>query len=97
MSAEAENRDDMPPELAARAEAMRGWLVCEARFIDDPNVVTQSFAERVLDAGVPLDRLALSPQCGFASIDVGNLVSVDEEVRKLTHVIEIARDVWGDA
>ena len=37
---------------------MRGWLVCEARFIDDPNVVTQSFAERVLDAGVPLDCLA---------------------------------------
>ena len=46
---------------------------------------------------MPLDRLALSPQCGFASLDIGNLVSVDEEVRKLSHVIEIARDVWGEA
>lgn len=46
---------------------------------------------------VPLDRLALSPQCGFASLDLGNLVTVDEQVRKLCHVVDIARDVWGEA
>ncbi|MCC7366790.1 MAG: 5-methyltetrahydropteroyltriglutamate--homocysteine S-methyltransferase [Chloroflexi bacterium] len=44
---------------------------------------------------VPLDRLALSPQCGFASVDAGNLLSWDEQKRKLELVAETARKVWG--
>jgi 5-methyltetrahydropteroyltriglutamate--homocysteine methyltransferase len=43
---------------------------------------------------VPLDRLALSPQCGFASTMEGNLVSEDEQWAKLALVVETARDVW---
>jgi 5-methyltetrahydropteroyltriglutamate--homocysteine methyltransferase len=43
---------------------------------------------------VDLDRLHLSPQCGFASIDVGNLVSEDDQWRKLAHVVAIADEVW---
>ena len=44
---------------------------------------------------VPLERLALSPQCGFASVAAGNLVSEDDQWRKLALVVETARAVWG--
>ena len=46
---------------------------------------------------VPLDRLALSPQCGFASTIRGNALTVDDEKRKLALVVETAREVWGTA
>jgi 5-methyltetrahydropteroyltriglutamate--homocysteine methyltransferase len=44
---------------------------------------------------VPLEDLALSPQCGFASTARGNVLTVDEERRKLELVAETARLVWG--
>jgi 5-methyltetrahydropteroyltriglutamate--homocysteine methyltransferase len=44
---------------------------------------------------VPLDQLAISPQCGFASDVVGNLISADDQKRKLERVVEAARQVWG--
>jgi 5-methyltetrahydropteroyltriglutamate--homocysteine methyltransferase len=45
---------------------------------------------------VPLERLAISPQCGFASTMLGNLLSWDEQRRKLELVVETARTVWGN-
>ena len=44
---------------------------------------------------VPLERLAISPQCGFASTVLGNLMTRDEMRRKLDLVVETARAVWG--
>lgn len=44
---------------------------------------------------VPIENLALSPQCGFASIEQGNLLSWDEQRRKLELVVDTARKVWG--
>ena len=44
---------------------------------------------------VPLERLALSPQCGFASTEAGNVLTEDEQWRKLELVVETARKVWG--
>jgi 5-methyltetrahydropteroyltriglutamate--homocysteine methyltransferase len=44
---------------------------------------------------VPVERLALSPQCGFASTLAGNPLTVDEQKRKLELVVETARKVWG--
>ncbi len=44
---------------------------------------------------IPLERLALSPQCGFASTIEGNLVSVADEEAKLRLVAETAAEVWG--
>jgi 5-methyltetrahydropteroyltriglutamate--homocysteine methyltransferase len=43
----------------------------------------------------PLEQLALSPQCGFASGAPGNKISFEDEVRKLRLVVETAREVWG--
>ena len=46
---------------------------------------------------VPLERLALSPQCGFASTIQGNALGVDDQRRKLEFIVEVAREVWGGA
>jgi 5-methyltetrahydropteroyltriglutamate--homocysteine methyltransferase len=42
-----------------------------------------------------LDRLCLSPQCGFASTEEGNILAEDEEWAKLRMIVEIAEEVWG--
>jgi 5-methyltetrahydropteroyltriglutamate--homocysteine methyltransferase len=44
---------------------------------------------------VPIEHLALSPQCGFASVASGNLLSMDDQWRKLELVATTARAVWG--
>ena len=44
---------------------------------------------------VPLEQIAISPQCGFSSDVVGNLVSEDDQKRKLEIVVEAARQIWG--
>jgi len=46
---------------------------------------------------VPLDNLALEPQCGFASVEEGNLLSEDEQWAKLQLVVDTAKKVWRDA
>jgi 5-methyltetrahydropteroyltriglutamate--homocysteine methyltransferase len=45
---------------------------------------------------VPMEQLAISPQCGFASSAEGNSISWDDQRRKLELVVEIANEVWGD-
>jgi 5-methyltetrahydropteroyltriglutamate--homocysteine methyltransferase len=44
---------------------------------------------------LPLDQLALSPQCGFASTEEGNTLAEDEQWAKLSRCVEVAREVWG--
>ncbi len=44
---------------------------------------------------VPLEQLALSPQCGFASGERGNKLTQEEQFAKLALVVEVAREVWG--
>jgi 5-methyltetrahydropteroyltriglutamate--homocysteine methyltransferase len=46
-------------------------------------------------AFVPLDRLALSPQCGFATSVLGNALAVEDERAKLRTIVETAEAVWG--
>jgi 5-methyltetrahydropteroyltriglutamate--homocysteine methyltransferase len=55
-------------------------------------------ARRIEDASryVPLENLALSPQCGFASTMEGNLMTEDQQWRKLQLVVDTARQVWDD-
>jgi 5-methyltetrahydropteroyltriglutamate--homocysteine methyltransferase len=53
--------------------------------------------KRLMEAAalVPLDQLALSPQCGFASTEEGNILTEDEQWAKLRLTAEIATEVWG--
>jgi 5-methyltetrahydropteroyltriglutamate--homocysteine methyltransferase len=44
---------------------------------------------------IPLDRLALSPQCGFASTWEGNRLTPEDQRAKLELVAQVARSVWG--
>jgi 5-methyltetrahydropteroyltriglutamate--homocysteine methyltransferase len=44
---------------------------------------------------LPLEQLALSPQCGFASTEEGNLLTEDEQWAKLRLCVEVAQEVWG--
>jgi methionine synthase II (cobalamin-independent) len=44
---------------------------------------------------VALDQLCLSPQCGFASTEEGNILAEDEQWAKLAMIVEVAREVWG--
>ncbi len=63
-----------------------------------PELETVEALKRRIDEAakmVPLEQLAISPQCGFASDVVGNLISADDQKRKLERVVETARQVWG--
>ena len=44
---------------------------------------------------MPLERLALSPQCGFATSVIGNALTVEDERAKLATIAETAAEVWG--
>jgi 5-methyltetrahydropteroyltriglutamate--homocysteine methyltransferase len=63
-----------------------------------PQLETKDELKRRIDEAaryVPLDQLALSPQCGFSSVIQGNKITVEDEVKKLRLVVEVAREVWG--
>ncbi len=57
----------------------------------------ESVIKRIHEAAkyIPLDRLYLSPQCGFASCEIGNKLTEEEQWAKLRLVKEIAEEVWG--
>ena len=57
----------------------------------------KAIIERIHEAEkyVPLDRLYLSPQCGFASCEIGNKLTEEQQWEKLKLVKEIAEEVWG--
>ena len=58
----------------------------------------QAVIDRIHEAAkyVPLDRLYLSPQCGFASCEIGNKLTEEEQWAKLALVKKIAEKVWGE-
>ncbi|MFN6650359.1 5-methyltetrahydropteroyltriglutamate--homocysteine S-methyltransferase [Enterococcus gallinarum] len=57
----------------------------------------ESLIARIKEASqyVPLERLSLSPQCGFASTEEGNILSEEDQWKKLQLIIEVADEVWG--
>ena len=44
---------------------------------------------------IALDQLCLSPQCGFASTEEGNVLAEDEQWAKLRMIVELSKEVWG--
>jgi 5-methyltetrahydropteroyltriglutamate--homocysteine methyltransferase len=63
-----------------------------------PELETVDALKRRIDEAakvVALEQIAISPQCGFASDVVGNLITPDDQKRKLERVVETARQVWG--
>jgi len=64
----------------------------------EPAIESQDVLRRRIDEAakyVPFENLAISPQCGFASTALGNLLTWDDQRRKLELIVETARKVWG--
>ncbi|MGY1779300.1 5-methyltetrahydropteroyltriglutamate--homocysteine S-methyltransferase [Geodermatophilus sp. SYSU D01036] len=65
-----------------------------------PELESRDALKRRIDEAaryVPLEQLAISPQCGFSSTVEGNALTRDEQVAKLALVVEVAQEVWGYA
>jgi 5-methyltetrahydropteroyltriglutamate--homocysteine methyltransferase len=63
-----------------------------------PDLESSDDVRRRIDSAsafVPIERLALSPQCGFASDFRGNPITADDQWRKLELVASVAESVWG--
>lgn len=72
-----------------------GLVTTKSPELEDPTMLRQRVEEA--SAYVDIDRLCLSPQCGFSG-NVGNTVmTADEQFKKLQLVVETARSLWGDA
>jgi 5-methyltetrahydropteroyltriglutamate--homocysteine methyltransferase len=70
-----------------------GLVTTKVPDLEDPGDLMRRIDEAA--AYVPLENLAISPQCGFASGSLGNLITVDDERRKLDLVVSTAQRVWG--
>jgi methionine synthase II (cobalamin-independent) len=79
--------------LSPGKTAVLGLVTTKQGRLESPDELRRRIdaAARVL----PLEQLALSPQCGFASVASGNLLGEQEQWRKLELVVETARQVWG--
>lgn len=65
-----------------------------------PQLESKDVLKRRIDEAAkyaPLEQLCLSPQCGFSSTHHGNNLTIDEQKRKLAHIVEVAHEVWGSA
>ena len=70
-----------------------GLITTKSPVLEDKQVIINRIREAA--KYVPLDRLYLSPQCGFASCEIGNKLTEEEQWNKLKLVKEIAEEVWG--
>ena len=80
-------------KLSPDKKVVLGLITTKSPKLEDK----QTVFDRIKDAEkyVPLDRLCLSPQCGFASCEIGNKLTEEEQWAKLKLVKEIADEVWG--
>ena len=74
---------------------MLGLISSKTPTLEDKTVLRRRVEEA--NRHVALDRLAVSPQCGFASVDTGNPVTPEVQEAKLRLVVELADDIWGEA
>lgn len=70
-----------------------GLVTSKSGALENPDDIKRRIDEA--SAFAPLEQLALSPQCGFASTEEGNTLTEDEQWAKVRSVAEIAGDVWG--
>ncbi|WP_088052565.1 5-methyltetrahydropteroyltriglutamate--homocysteine S-methyltransferase [Virgibacillus dakarensis] len=84
--------DFTPLRYIQHQKVVLGLITSKAAELEDP----EKIKERVAQATeyVDLDQLCLSPQCGFASTEEGNLITEEEQWAKVRHVVELAREIW---
>jgi 5-methyltetrahydropteroyltriglutamate--homocysteine methyltransferase len=83
-----------PLRLVPRGKAVVLGLITTK----EPQLESQQALRRRIDEAaryIPLENLAISTQCGFASVAAGNLLSLDDQWRKLDLVVDTSRKIWG--
>jgi len=80
-------------KVSADKKVVLGLITTKSPVLEDKSKVI----ERIYEAAkyIPIERLCLSPQCGFASCEIGNKLTEEEQWNKLKLVKEIAEEVWG--
>ena len=81
--------------LADNKSVVLGLITSKSPGLEDATALKRRIDEAA--EYVPMERLAISPQCGFASVAGGNALSEEQQMRKLELVVDVARDVWGDS
>ena len=71
---------------------MLGLITSKHGELEDKDAIKRRIEEA--SQYVSLDQLCLSPQCGFASTEEGNLITEEQQWAKLRHVVNIAGEVW---
>jgi methionine synthase II (cobalamin-independent) len=79
--------------LAPDTTAVLGLISTKTPLLERKDDVLRRIDEA--SSFVPLERLAVSPQCGFASVEEGNPISPDDQRRKLELVVDVAEAVWN--
>lgn len=74
--------------------AVLGLITTKSSILEEPQAIIQRIKEA--SQFVPVERLALSTQCGFASVAKGNNLSFQDQEKKLRLVVNVARRVWGN-
>lgn len=80
-------------KVSGDKKVVLGLITTKSPVLEDK----QAVIDRIHDAAryIPLERLYLSPQCGFASCEIGNKLTEEEQWAKLALVKEVAKEVWG--
>ncbi len=80
-------------KVSGEKKVVLGLITTKSPVLEDKQLVI----DRIHDAEkyIPLERLYLSPQCGFASCEIGNKLTEEEQWAKLRLVKEVAEEVWG--
>jgi methionine synthase II (cobalamin-independent) len=80
-------------KVSGEKKVVLGLITTKSPVLEDKQLVI----DRIHDAAkyIPLERLYLSPQCGFASCEIGNKLTEEEQWAKLRLVKEVAEKVWG--
>ena len=80
-------------KVSGEKKVVLGLITTKSPVLEDKQVVISRIHEAA--KYVPLDRLYLSPQCGFASCEIGNKLTEEEQWAKMRLVKEVAEEVWG--
>jgi 5-methyltetrahydropteroyltriglutamate--homocysteine methyltransferase len=70
-----------------------GLITSKLPELENPETIKARINEA--SQSIPLENLALSPQCGFASTEEGNILTEEDQWNKIKHVVNIANSVWG--
>jgi 5-methyltetrahydropteroyltriglutamate--homocysteine methyltransferase len=91
---DSERAGGFEPLRSCRRQEDRGGRVITSK---SGTLESETVKRRIDEASkfAPLEQLALSPQCGFASTEEGNVLTEEQQWAKMREVVEVAEEIWG--